>query len=79
MTMETLAHQGHLASWVSEVCKVCLERKENLDGMVRLEQLALLDHLEKGGCLACQEFLDQKDIGDFLDWMVQKERWVVLV
>ncbi len=77
--MVTLAPQGHQASWVREACKVCLEKRANLDGMEKQEQLGPLVHQESEGCLACQGYLDQKAIADSQAWMVPREKWVALV
>lgn len=79
VTMVTLAHLGHQASWEREVCKGCLEKRENLDGMVKQEQQGQLAHQESGDCLACQGYLDQKAIVDSQVWMEPKEKWVDLV
>jgi len=73
--METLDHLDRLASWVREVFKVCLGKREKLDGMERLGLPVHRDRQEKEGCLACLGFLDLKVIADFLVWMGQREKW----
>ena len=74
-SLEGLAPQDHL---VPEDCLACQEKMVRVAKMGNREQVVLLDHLEREGCLECPGFLDQKDIADSQDWMVLRDREAVL-